>query len=78
MGGAVAGVLIDAIRFPAKAVPGEVAPDLLVRLGVVYAPVMLFILFVGLSFMRGYRLSRERHAMILAKLDGRPATGSGD
>ncbi|MEZ5938569.1 MAG: MFS transporter [Hyphomonadaceae bacterium] len=78
LGGAVAGVLIDAIRFPAKAVPGEVAPDLLVRLGVVYAPVMLLILFVGLSFMRGYRLSRERHAMILAKLDGRQAAGSGD
>lgn len=68
LGGAVAGVIVDLIRFPAKADPSAVPADALTRLGVAYAPVMLVILFIGLAFMIPYDLDRRRHAAIAEAL----------
>jgi glycoside/pentoside/hexuronide:cation symporter, GPH family len=68
LGGAVAGVIVDLIRFPAKADPSAVSPEALTRLGIAYAPVMLAILFVGLAFMIPYDLDRVRHAAIAEDL----------
>lgn len=76
LGGAVAGVVVDIIRFPAKADPAAVPPEALTRLGITYAPVMLAILFAGLAIMIPYNLDRTRHAEIasaLARRDGRAA-----
>jgi Na+/melibiose symporter-like transporter len=74
LGGAVAGIVVDVIRFPAKAGPGGVSPEALSRLGLTYGPVMLVVLFAGLSIMMPYNLTRARHAAIaeaLARRDGR-------
>lgn len=68
LGGAIAGVIIDLIRFPAKTDPASVSPDALFRLGVAYAPVMLAVLFLGLAFMIPYDLDRRRHAAIAEAL----------
>lgn len=71
LGGAVAGFLIDLVRFPAQAEPGTVQEAALTRLGIVYAPVMLTVLLFGLFFMRAYDLSRNRHSEILREISGR-------
>lgn len=68
LGGAVAGVVIDLIRFPANTAPGAVPLDALTRLGVVYGPVMLSVLFLGLAIMIPYNMGRARHAAIVAEL----------
>jgi Na+/melibiose symporter-like transporter len=68
LGGAVAGVIVDVIRFPARADPSAVPAEALTRLGVAYAPVMLAVLFVGLAFMLPYDLDRRRHGQIAAAL----------
>jgi Na+/melibiose symporter-like transporter len=78
LGGAVAGVIIDLIRFPTKADPASVSPDALFRLGVAYAPVMLVVLFLGLAFMIPYDLDRRRHAVIAETLAGRNNASSPD
>jgi Na+/melibiose symporter-like transporter len=76
LGGAVAGVLIDLIHFPTKVAPDAVQPEALTRLGLAYAPGMLAVLFVGLSFMLAYDLDRRRHAEILRALADRNAARS--
>ena len=78
LGGAVAGVIIDLIRFPTKADPSAVSPDALFRLGVAYAPVMLAVLFAGLAFMIPYDLDRRRHASIADALTRRNAIPPAD
>lgn len=77
LGGAIAGVIVDLIRFPAKADPSQVPADALTRLGIAYAPVMLAILFIGLTFMIPYNLDRRRHAEIAAALERRRAAEGG-
>lgn len=71
LGGAVAGVLIDIVRFPTQVAPGAVAETTLTRLGIVYGPIMLIVLLLGLSFMRAYSLSRLRHSEILGEIGAR-------
>jgi Na+/melibiose symporter-like transporter len=71
MGGALAGLLLDAIHFPrppSTAVPSHLAVE---RLGIGYGPVLLLLLFLGLSIMFGYDLTREKHATILQRLKDR-------
>lgn len=71
LGGAVAGILIDILRFPTQALPGTVPDVTLTRFGIVYAPVMLTVLFLGLTFMRSYNLSKQRHSEILKDINQR-------
>jgi len=71
LGGAVAGFVIDLIRFPAHTAPGAVSADALGRLGLVYGPVMLAVLFLGLAIMIPYDMGRQRHAEIVAALGRR-------
>jgi GPH family glycoside/pentoside/hexuronide:cation symporter len=73
LGGAVAGVVVDLIRFPAKAAPGTVPDEALIRLAIAYGPVMLLILLGGLAIMAPYNLDRARHAAILDVLETRKA-----
>lgn len=75
LGGAVAGLVIDLIRFPAKVDPAAAPADAVLRLGVTYGPVMLTVLFAGLAIMIPYRLDRARHAGIAAALARRNGGG---
>jgi GPH family glycoside/pentoside/hexuronide:cation symporter len=68
LGGATAGVVIDLIRFPAKAAPGTVPAEALTRLAITYGPVMLVVLLAGLAIMAPYSLTRARHGQILRGL----------
>lgn len=75
LGGAVAGFVIDLIRFPAKVDPAAAPADAVLRLGVTYGPIMLTVLFAGLAIMIPYSLDRERHASIAEALAHRRRRG---
>jgi len=64
-----AGIMLDLfVRFPMQAVPGELAPDVLVRLGVMAGPMMGLAAIIALLVYSRYTLSRDEHAQILAQL----------
>jgi Na+/melibiose symporter-like transporter len=73
IGHQVAGLGIDAIGFPHDAVPGDVAHEVLVSLGVLYGPGVLLMALVSFVFISRYRIDRGRHAEILRELDARRA-----
>ncbi len=59
LGGVAAGLIVDLIHFPKGMSPGTIPEGPLFRLAVAYGPLMLAVLCIGLSAMRGYRLSRD-------------------
>ena len=77
LGGAVAGVLLDVIAFPRGPDGGAPSAAAVTHLGVVYGPVLLLLLLLGLSIMFGYDLTRDKHAAILRQLEERRAPGGG-
>ncbi len=74
-----AGVMLDFfVRLPFEAVPGQLADDVLFRLGFMAGPIMGASAIISLSIYAMYRLNKERHADILAQINARasedPAT----
>lgn len=76
IGHQVAGIGIDAIGFPADAVPGRVPADVLASLAVLYGPGILVLALLAFAALRGYRIDRARHAEILRGLGARGAGAS--
>jgi Na+/melibiose symporter-like transporter len=77
LGGLLAGIALDVIAFPKGAAAGGVPPEKVFALGLVVGP-GLVLLYVGtLYFLSRYRVTRERHAQILAALASRRAAGPG-
>ncbi len=82
-GGALAsifgGIGLDLIEFPRGAAPGEVASDVLFKLGLVAGPMTSVLGLAILAFYLGYRLDRTRVTEIQAQLAARHgAAGSRD
>ena len=68
----VAGFAIDFyIKLPPKSVPGEVADDVIFRLGIIDGPFAMFWGIIAAFVYLGYRLDRKRHEEIRAQLDER-------
>ncbi len=66
-------VLLSFIGFPSGAKPGEVPPEIVRNLALVYVPA-IFVLYVGtLSFLSTYSITREKHEDNLQKLADRRA-----
>ena len=76
LGGLIAGVALDVIEFPTKALPGEVAADTLQALGTAVGPGILIFWMASLTALSFYPLTRERHAEVLSELATRRAAGS--
>ena len=70
LGTLIAGVLLSLIAFPTETAVGEVPPDIIVKLGLIYGP-LIFLIWMGviLSLSR-YRISRSRHQETLEQLAG--------
>jgi len=62
MGHIVGGVAIDAIGFPKGAVPGQVARDIVVQLGIIDGPVIAVPALLSVIYFMRYRLDRASHA----------------
>lgn len=79
LGGLIAGVALDLIRFPADlASRGSIAipQDVLDRLALVSGPLPAAFAALSPLFLLGYALTRTRHAEIIADLDARKAARS--
>lgn len=71
-GHVVAGFAIDFyIKLPPKSEPGEVAEDVLFRLGIVDGPFAMFWGIVAAFVYLGYKIDKKRYAEIRAALDER-------
>jgi Na+/melibiose symporter-like transporter len=68
LGHGIAGIGVDWIEFPTQAMPGTVAADKIVSLGILYGPGIAILAVVAISLMTGYALNRERHAAIAEQL----------
>src|SRR5262249_32867285 len=62
-------LLLGAIGFPRGAKPGQVAPEVIHRLGLVYTPVIVALYAIALAFLSTYRISRETHEENLRRLE---------
>ncbi len=67
------GLALKAIEFPLKAVPGEIDPDVIFRLGLVEGPLTSVVSLTGLVFYLRYPLNRRRHEEIRTELAKRAA-----
>jgi glycoside/pentoside/hexuronide:cation symporter, GPH family len=75
VGGAMAGVALDLIRFP-RGVPVDAVPrEAAVKLAILFGPAMLIFTCISMSIMWAYPLTRARHAEILDELGRRRAVG---
>jgi Na+/melibiose symporter-like transporter len=69
LGGALAGVALDLIRFPQGVAVGAVPRDATVHLALLYGPMMLVFTAIAMSIMWFYDLDRDQHARILHELE---------
>jgi GPH family glycoside/pentoside/hexuronide:cation symporter len=71
LGGLIAGLALDAIRFPTDlaSTPGAVIPpDVIGKLGLIAGPLPAAFAALAPIFLFGYRLTRNRHAQIIELL----------
>lgn len=64
----IAGIALDVIEFPARAVPGEVGSEKIFALGLIDGPFAMVWGLIAACFYAGYRIDREYHAKIQAEL----------
>jgi len=67
----LAGFAIDLIGFPTGAKPGEVAADVVTKLGLIEGPLASLPALVAVIWYARYRIDRARHKQIRAELDAR-------
>jgi len=61
-------MILTAIEFPASAKPGDVSPEIVRHLGLVYVPVVMVLYVCALGLLTGYKISRETHTENLRRL----------
>jgi GPH family glycoside/pentoside/hexuronide:cation symporter len=73
VGHLLAGIGLDVIGFPEKAVPGEISTDVLFDLGLLYAPIAAVPALISVYCYGLYKIDRRRHDEIVAELSERRA-----
>lgn len=71
VGGALAGVALDLIRFPRGVGVDQVPREAAVHLAILYGPALFVFTTISMSIMMMYDLTREKHADILKQLEAR-------
>lgn len=71
LGQFLAGVALDVIAFPPKAIPGEVPDDVLFKLAMIEGPMAAVPGLIAVFFYARYRINRTSHAQIRADLASR-------
>jgi Na+/melibiose symporter-like transporter len=61
-------LMLGAIGFPRGAKPGEVDPEVVQRLGLVYTPVIVGLYLLAIAFLSTYRINRKTHEENLRRL----------
>jgi Na+/melibiose symporter-like transporter len=71
LGTLLGGLTLSLIEFPTETAVGEVAPDVIFHLGLVYGPLILVILLGGAYAISRYPISRTQHEETVARLESR-------
>lgn len=66
-----ASAILALIHFPSAAKPGQIPPETLQHLGLVYIPILLSLYGLSIVLLTGYRITRETHAETLRLLAAR-------
>jgi len=74
LGHLMAGIAIDVIGFPAKAVVGEVDQQVIFELGIFEGIISVLPVAGAIFFYGRYKIDRDRHQQILQQLSERPVT----
>jgi len=70
LGTLIAGILLSLIAFPTETAVGDVPPDIIAKLGLIYGP-LVFLIWMGvILIISRYRISRSRHQETLEQLAG--------
>jgi len=70
LGTLIAGILLSVIAFPTETAVGDVPPDIVAKLGLIYGP-FVFLIWMGvILIISRYRISRSRHEATLERLAG--------
>jgi len=70
LGTLIAGILLSLIAFPTETAVGDVPPDIIAKLGLIYGPVVFLIWTGVILFISRYRISRSHHQEMLERLAG--------
>jgi len=62
-------LLLGAIGFPRDAQPGQVSPEVIHRLGLVFAPSIVVLNLIAVAFLSSYGISRDSHEDNVRRLD---------
>ena len=71
----MATTLLSIVQFPEDAVPGEVEPQIIFDLGIVYAPLLFSLYMLMVMVMFAYRISQGIHEENLDRLASREQSG---
>jgi len=71
LGTLIAGILLSLIVFPTETAVGDVPPDVIAKLGLIYGPAVFLIWMGAILSISRYRISRSRHQEMLDQLAGR-------
>ena len=70
LGTLIAGILLSLIAFPTETAVGDVPPDIIAKLGLIYGP-LVFLIWMGvILIISRYRISRSLHEETLERLAG--------
>jgi Na+/melibiose symporter-like transporter len=70
LGTLIAGILLSLIAFPTETAVGDVPPDIIAKLGLIYGPVVFLIWMGVIVSISRYRISRSSHQEMLKQLAG--------
>ncbi len=68
LGVMAAGKILSLVNFPTGAKPGEIPPDTVADLAIVYIPTLMIFYISALAVLTAYRISREGHQLNLDTL----------
>jgi len=69
LGTLIAGILLALIAFPTETAVGEVAPDTIFNLGLIYGPLVMIIFLGACVAISRYNISRADHSTSLERLE---------
>jgi GPH family glycoside/pentoside/hexuronide:cation symporter len=65
------GIILSMIRFPQEARPGEVPPEVLLKLAIIYVPLIVIFYAGAVICLTRYRITRQSHAQNLEILESK-------
>lgn len=71
----ITGVILTGAAFPQNAQPGQIAPEVLERMAILYLPIMLGLYLGAITTMLFFKLDKAQHDMNLAEIGRRAEAG---